>query len=601
MVVGQSPEAPPEPGESVVSGESASRRIRAVAVVFGMVAFAFMSANFVIVDRREQAQAVDAAYRDGGNLTRAFAEHVASILSALDQSLREMVLDAEADPQHFDLAAATQRHIALPDAILHTRWIAADGRVIESTPHSDEAVPSFATRQEFQVHVARDTGDVFIGRTGIDAKSGRGSIHLTRRINAPDGALAGVMVLSLDPQYLTDFYKTIDVGLYGAIAVTGRDGFVRARTTGSGDTRAGQDIGGSKMLAVVGAAPEGRLEATNQIDGVDRLISYQTLSGYPLVVSVGVARVDALAQYLADSNVQLFLVIARALFVGAIVAAIWLLAGRQLTTEAALRRREQELLASQNEATMANRAKSEFLANMSHELRTPLNAIIGFSDIMSGGLLGPIGSPKYIEYVKDINHSGHHLLDMISGILDMSKIEAGKYELAPADLDLAGIAAFCMRLVLERAAKGGVAIYNEIAPGLRVHADEPALKQILLNLLSNAVKFTGQGGRVTLSAAPDGPDAHGASFMRLMVADTGIGIAPENLQHVLEPFRQVDRTLARRYEGTGLGLAITKRLVDLHGGSLDIASKPTVGTTVTVRLPAATPLEDLAPRAVKAG
>jgi len=269
---------------------------------------------------------------------------------------------------------------------------------------------------------------------------------------------------------------------------------------------------------------------------------------------------------------------------------LWHLTGRQLATEAALRRHEQELIASRNEATVANRAKSEFLANMSHELRTPLNAIIGFSDMMSAGLHGPLGSPKYLEYIKDINHSGHHLLDMISGILDMSKIEAGKYELAPDSVDVVAVAAFCVRLVLERAAKGGVALVNQIAPGLaRVRADETALKQILINLLSNAVKFTPAGGTVTLSAAADAD-----GMMRLTVADTGIGIRAADLAHVVEPFRRVDRSLARRYEGTGLGLAITKRLVDLHGGALAIDSTPDKGTAVTVRLPVAAPPADRA-------
>jgi signal transduction histidine kinase len=222
---------------------------------------------------------------------------------------------------------------------------------------------------------------------------------------------------------------------------------------------------------------------------------------------------------------------------------------------------------------------------MSHELRTPLNAIIGFSDMMSAGMHGPLGSPKYLEYIRDINLSGHHLLDMITGILDMSKIEAGKYALSLQELDVVAVAAFCVRLVLDRAAKGGIALVNQVTSGLpRVRADETAVKQILLNLLSNAVKFTPAGGTVTVSAAA-GRDG----MMRLTVADTGIGIAAADLARVLEPFRQVDRTLARRYEGTGLGLAITKRLVDLHGGSLSIDSTPDKGTAVTVRLPLAAP------------
>ncbi|MBV8535831.1 MAG: hypothetical protein JO128_09575 [Alphaproteobacteria bacterium] len=571
-----------------VPAVSAGHRLRKGAIAFGLLAYGFMWTNFAVGVHEENKRAVEVAYRDGSNLTRAFGEHVSGILATLDQSLRELVRDDEAQPGAFDLAAAAERHVALPEAVVHVRLIGPDGHVVTTAPAGSDGsfpVPNFAAREEFRAHVARDTGAVFVGRTGVDAASGRTSMHLTRRINAPDGSFAGVMALSLDPTFLTDFYRTIDVGPNGVISIVGRDGLVRARETGGGDTRAGQDITGSGFMTSLSAAPAGRYEEIAPVDKVDRLFSYQALAGYPLAVNVGIARADALAQAAARQRAEFAMVLLRSVALALAIALLWYLTGRQLATEAELRRHEQELIASRNEATVANRAKSEFLANMSHELRTPLNAIIGFSDMMTAGLHGPLGSPKYFEYIKDINHSGHHLLDMISGILDMSKIEAGKYELSTQELDVVVVAAFCVRLMLDRAAKGGVALVNQVAPGLpRVRADEPALKQILLNLLSNAIKFTRPGGTVILSAAPE-RDA----MMRIAVTDTGIGIAPADLAHVVEPFRQVDRTLARRYEGTGLGLAITKRLVDLHGGTLGIDSTPGKGTAVTVRLPLATP------------
>ena len=571
-----------------VPAVSAAHRLRKSAIAFALLAYGFMWTNFAVGVHEADKRAVEVAYRDGSNLTRAFAEHVSGILATLDQSLRELVRDDEAAPGSFDLAAATQHHLALPEAVVHVRLIGPDGRVVATAPEGSDGnfpVPNFAQRDEFRAHVARDTGTVFVGRTGVDAASGRTSMHLTRRINAPDGSFAGVMALSLDPTFLTDFYRTIDVGPNGVISIVGRDGIVRARETGSHDTRAGQNINGSRFMASLAELPSGQYEEIAPVDKVDRLFSYQALAGYPLAVNVGIARSDALAEAVARQRADFAMVLLRSVALALAIALLWYLTGRQLATEAALRRREHDLIGSRNEATVANRAKSEFLANMSHELRTPLNAIIGFSDMMSAGLHGPLGSPKYLEYIKDINHSGHHLLDMISGILDMSKIEAGKYELSPQELDPVGVAAFCVRLMLDRAAKGGVALVNQVAPGLpRVRADEPALKQILLNLLSNAIKFTRPGGTVILSAAPERDGT-----MRIAVTDTGIGIDAADLVHVLEPFRQVDRTLARRYEGTGLGLAITKRLVDLHGGTLAIDSTPGKGTAVTVRLPLATP------------
>lgn len=236
----------------------------------------------------------------------------------------------------------------------------------------------------------------------------------------------------------------------------------------------------------------------------------------------------------------------------------------------------QELRVARTRAELANRSKSEFLAHMSHELRTPLNAIIGFSDMMTQKVFGAL-SPKYEEYSKDINDSGRHLLQLLTDILDMSKIEAGRYEIAPGPVDLRACAEFCMRQLDHRAMRNGIRLENAIPAGLPpAHADERALRQILLNLMTNAVKFTQSGGKVTVGASVT---ADGAAL--ITVADTGIGMDEAEIPLALEPFRQIGSAP----EGTGLGLSITHRLVDLHGGRLDIASRPGQGTTVTVRLP----------------
>ncbi len=219
---------------------------------------------------------------------------------------------------------------------------------------------------------------------------------------------------------------------------------------------------------------------------------------------------------------------------------------------------------------------------MSHELRTPLNAVIGFSDMICSETFGPVGSPKYLEYVKDIHGAGMHLLELINDILDLAKIEAGKIELYEENVDASHVIRSCLTLMKERAADAGVLLEHDIASGLpALRADERKLKQILLNLLSNAVKFTVAGGKVTIRTwfRTDG----GYVFQ---VADTGIGIALEDISRALTPFSQIDGDLNRKYEGTGLGLPLTKVLTELHGGSLDLQSEVGVGTTVTVRFPA---------------
>ncbi len=232
------------------------------------------------------------------------------------------------------------------------------------------------------------------------------------------------------------------------------------------------------------------------------------------------------------------------------------------------------------EAQAANRAKTEFLANMSHELRTPLNAIIGFSDMMMSGLAGPNNMEKHTEYSQDINESGRHLLELINDILDLAKIEAGALELDEQLVDISRIATSCITLIKERAHERGLELTCDLGdqtPVLR--GDERKLKQILINLLSNAVKFTPRGGSVTLTAV------HCEDGFDIRVADTGIGIAKEDIWKALAPFTQVDSDLARTFEGTGLGLPLTKALVELHDGVLAIVSDIGVGTTVVARFP----------------
>jgi two-component system cell cycle sensor histidine kinase PleC len=230
-------------------------------------------------------------------------------------------------------------------------------------------------------------------------------------------------------------------------------------------------------------------------------------------------------------------------------------------------------------AEEANQTKSKFLANMSHELRTPLNAIIGFSEIMESGMFGTLGSEKYQEYCHDILTSGHYLLEVINDILDMSKIEAGRMKLDMEQLDLSKTLAESLRVVSGRADDKHLKLDADIDGTISVVADRRAIKQIIVNLLSNAVKFTPDGGKVVVRGRML------SDSIVLMIADTGIGIAPHSLLRLGRPFEQVESQLTKTYHGSGLGLAIARSLTNLHGGSMKLRSKLGTGTVVCVSLP----------------
>jgi two-component system cell cycle sensor histidine kinase PleC len=296
-----------------------------------------------------------------------------------------------------------------------------------------------------------------------------------------------------------------------------------------------------------------------------------------------------------------------AMAVGVYVYFIWLMSGTNATVTAMIgfRAEKNALIAELEQAKSisdeararaeeANQAKSRFLATMSHELRTPLNAILGFSEIMRSEILGTHENPVYKEYANDIHQSGQHLLNLINEILDISRIESGRYELHEAPLTLAAVAEDCQRLMRLRSETKGLRIVEDFEPGLpQIFADERAMRQICLNLLSNAIKFTPAGGTITLTI---GRARDGGQF--LSVKDTGPGIPENEIPRVLKSFGQGSLAHQTAEGGTGLGLPITKGLTELHDGSFELKSRLRHGTEVMVTFPPKRVIEPL-PRIVE--
>ncbi len=333
---------------------------------------------------------------------------------------------------------------------------------------------------------------------------------------------------------------------------------------------------------------------------VARFVAGDDHAGYTLLRELSAASVDFGAftaransltqQRMVDTDHRirmLYLLLLGLLLGGAVVVAVIsrLLLRQAAATDAAHRHLTalaRDLEAARRQAEAASRAKSSFLASMSHELRTPLNAVIGFADIMRQGLFGPIGNARYDEYVASIQQSGQHLLSLINDILDMSRIEAGRMELNEDRIDITDLIADCIDLVAMQARNKGVRLVPEAGSSeAALWADERALRQMLLNLMANGVKFTAEGGSVTVShgQAEDG-------WYEIVVRDTGIGMAESEVVRVFEPFARGGSQLVRQqYDGTGLGLPITRRLVELHGGRIQLVSQLGQGTTARLRFP----------------
>jgi PAS domain S-box-containing protein len=242
---------------------------------------------------------------------------------------------------------------------------------------------------------------------------------------------------------------------------------------------------------------------------------------------------------------------------------------------------EEELIAAKRAAETANAQKSEFLAKISHEIRTPLNAIIGFSEVMIAERFGPMGNERYRDYLRDIHVSGEHLLSLINDLLDLSKIEAGKLELAFEAVAVSQTIQECVALMQPQANRERIIIRTSLSAGVpNVVADQRSLRQILLNLLSNAIKFTGAGGQVIVATTLEE-----SGEVVLRIRDTGIGMSEKDLETAMKPFRQVSTTGARRGEGTGLGLPLTKALVEANRAAFSIDSTPNQGTLVKITFP----------------
>jgi signal transduction histidine kinase len=308
-----------------------------------------------------------------------------------------------------------------------------------------------------------------------------------------------------------------------------------------------------------------------QYDGF--LVAYQNLTDKPLTI-IAIKKIDSV---LKEWRTQVLVSLTIVFLISTIL--IW----ASFENFRSLRKQERlivDLDEAKTAAQKASSSKSTFLAHMSHELRTPLNAIIGFGEIISSEQLGKIEQRKYVEYASDINVAGNHLLQLINEILDFSKIESGKLTLSEDSIDICGLIERCLRLLEPKAISSDVRLVAfGLSEVIEVKCDELRMRQILLNLLTNAVKYTPRGGRVAIRIARMDEN------LNIEIEDTGVGMKPSEIDAAVQPFVQLNASPTQKSEGTGLGLPIAKRLIELHGGRLDIQSQYGSGTVATIRIP----------------
>lgn len=596
-----------------------SRLKRRIALLCTLIVVAICAlVSWVVLEQRDAA--LKRAERDAANLTVAFEEQARRVIDNVAGAMQLLIERIQAEGPTYNLSEWTRQVPELAASTIQVAIIGADGQLKASTVSIAHSRSDFTASESYRTQKDQRDAGLHIARPAPSPATGQMTIEVSHRLETVSGAFKGVVIFFLNPEYLTEMHKHIDLGETGSIALVGRDGVIRARYTTTQKLDAAK-IGSAVPTArgVVESAhrASGSYVGRSVVDGVTRIISWRAVTGYPLLVTIGIGKMEALAA----ANRQARMVLCLGAVALALPMIIFMMLSREIdrrvkheidlfaddqklrdanttltlqhaellatSAELASERRKLEetniaLAVAKQDAEEASKAKSAFLANMSHELRTPLNAIIGFAEIIRDNLFGD-NAPRYGECAADIQRSGVHLLNIINGILDVAKIEAGKFILCESVMRLSDLVAESLTAVRPQAARGAVELIVDLpANDPLLRCDETRFKQIMINLLSNAIKFTQPGGSVTIAGQSDSRGG-----LCLSIQDTGIGMSETDIDCAFELFRQVDNAIARRSDGTGLGLPLAVQLAELHDIKLDLESAPDIGTTVRLHIPAA--------------
>lgn len=560
-------EVPVDPGAKTKSLARKELRPRIV-WVSAVILIATIWIGIAVYLSFEKKTSLERAARQAEIHAKLLEEHTTRTVRVLDQTTVFVKGEVERDPEHFDLSQYARDGVFLDNFFNLIATTDETGQTQQIIPKRPAA--NIRDREHFSVHVAEDTGNLFISKPVLGRSSGKWSLQFTRRINKPDGSFGGIVVTSLDPGYFTEFYKSVTLGAGSVTSLVGNDGIIRARRTDS-SSEIGQDIGQSTLFEKIADSSAGSYIGTSSVDSVSRIYAYRRLKDYPLIVTVGISEESVLSEFKQHSMLMTGL--------GLAMTALLLLATAAL--QRTLKAQERVNTAMENsarEALEATRIKSEFISRISHELRTPLTGILGYSEYLKDHAK----DPEDRETAKTIHESGEHLLALVNTTLDLAKIEAGRMTLNESSVNLHDVLEKVIVLHSGNAKKKGIEVHLEVEERLPkvLVMDVTKVSQVLNNLLQNAIKFTDYGFvllRVSKSAA--------GNKIQFSITDSGIGIPLEMQNQIFDRFRQLDNFITRQHEGSGLGLALSKDMVQFMGGEIWFQSKPDLGSTFHFTLP----------------
>lgn len=443
---------------------------------------------------------------------------------------------------------------------------------------------NFSDREYFIHHQAKADRAIFIASPVKGRATGNWIIPVSRRFNRPDGSFGGVVLVAIKAQYFQDLYDRLQIGEDGAILLASLTGKLLVRRPFS-DANVGRDMTNSGIFQHLKNSPSGSVEIVSSTDGARRFNSYTSGTSFPLVVAVAQDTQELLSPWVESTVRRLGEASLLVTLFALLGTMIWQATNRLASEATKLRESNERLSAATAAAEAASRAKSDFLAMMSHEIRTPMAGMMGMINLLTGTAL----NPEQQGLAKVAEESASNLLTVVNNILDFSKLEAGQLQQERINFDIRQSIEAVVALMAPKLRKG-IAIQTSFAHDLptTVRGDPTRFGQVLLNLVGNAIKFT-EKGAITITASHL-VLADGDIELRLEVADTGGGIAPEMLAHLFQPFTQADTSISRRFGGSGLGLAICKRLCQAMGGDIQVESEPGKGSkfSFTVRCQAAT-------------